>query len=68
LALGVIFQRRECRVRSHCGVSGGGISRLFFAKSGRSVVLNQSDPGALEERFLGLKPALEAAVRNHDAL
>src|SRR6266404_4915123 len=32
------------------------------AGSGRSVALNQSNPGALDERFFGLKPALEAAV------
>jgi len=34
----------------------------------KMVALNRDDPGALDERFLGLKPALEAAVRNHDAL
>lgn len=34
----------------------------------KMVALNRDDPGALDERFLGLKPALAAAVRNHDAL
>jgi len=34
----------------------------------KMVALNRDDPAALDERFLGLKPALEAAVRNHDAL
>lgn len=32
------------------------------------VALNRDDPAALDERFLGLKTALEAAVRNHAAL
>lgn len=32
------------------------------------VALNRENPAALDERFLGLKPALEAAVRNHAAL
>ena len=34
----------------------------------KMVALNREDPGALDERFLGMKPALEAAVRDHEAL
>ncbi len=34
----------------------------------KMVTLNRDDPGALDERLLGLKSALETAVRNHDAL
>ncbi len=34
----------------------------------KMIALNRDDPAALDERFLGLKPALEAAVRNHAAL
>ena len=34
----------------------------------KMLALNREDPGALDERFLGLKPALEAAVRDHSAL
>lgn len=34
----------------------------------KMVALNRDDPAALDERFLGLKPVLEAAVRNHHAL
>lgn len=30
--------------------------------------LNRTDPAAMDARFLGLKPALEAAVRDHSAL
>ncbi|MFM9978497.1 MAG: SDR family NAD(P)-dependent oxidoreductase [Sphingomonadaceae bacterium] len=30
--------------------------------------LNRTDPAAVDARFLGLKPALEAAVRDHSAL
>jgi hypothetical protein len=30
--------------------------------------LNRDDPGAMDERFLGLKPASEAAVTVHSAL
>jgi hypothetical protein len=32
------------------------------------MALNRSDPAAVDERFLGLKPALEAAVNDHSAL
>lgn len=34
----------------------------------RMAALNRDDPAALDARFLALKPALEAAVRNHTAL
>jgi hypothetical protein len=30
--------------------------------------LNRTDPAAMDARFLGLKPSLEAAVRDHSAL
>jgi short-subunit dehydrogenase len=32
------------------------------------IALNRKDPAAVDERFLGLKPALEEAVRDHSAL
>ncbi len=32
------------------------------------IALNRENPLALDERFGGLKPALEEAVRNHSAL
>jgi hypothetical protein len=32
------------------------------ARRGRSAALNQSNRGALGERFLGLKPALEKTL------
>lgn len=32
------------------------------------ITLNRENPAALDERFLGLKPALERAVRDHAAL
>ncbi len=34
----------------------------------QSIALNRSNPAALDERFLGLKPAFEAAVKDHSAL
>lgn len=34
----------------------------------RMIALNRDDPGAVDERFLGLKPALEDAVKDHSAL
>lgn len=34
----------------------------------KMIALNREDPAALDERFLGLKPALERAVRDHAAL
>ena len=32
------------------------------------IALNRDDPAAVDERFLGLKPALEEAVKDHSAL
>ena len=32
------------------------------------IALNRTDPAAVDARFLGLKPALEAAVKDHSAL
>ncbi len=32
------------------------------------IALNRDDPAAIDERFLGLKPALEDAVKDHSAL
>jgi uncharacterized oxidoreductase len=32
------------------------------------ITLNRNDPSAVDARFLGLKPALEEAVRDHSAL
>lgn len=34
----------------------------------RMIALNRNDPAAIDERFLGLKPALEDAVKDHSAL
>ncbi|MCS0496259.1 SDR family NAD(P)-dependent oxidoreductase [Ancylobacter sp. MQZ15Z-1] len=34
----------------------------------RMIAMNRDDPAAVDERFLGLKPALEEAVRDHSAL
>ena len=32
------------------------------------IALNRENPAAVDERFLGLKPALEEAVKDHSAL
>jgi hypothetical protein len=32
------------------------------------IALNRDSPTAIDERFLGLKPALEEAVKDHSAL
>ena len=34
----------------------------------KMIALNRDDPRAVDERFLGLKPALEEAVKDHSAL
>lgn len=34
----------------------------------KMIAMNRDHPEAVDERFLGLKPALEAAVRDHSAL
>lgn len=34
----------------------------------KMIALNRDDPAAVDERFLGLKPALEEAVKDHSAL
>jgi hypothetical protein len=34
----------------------------------KMIALNRDDPAAVDARFLGLKPALEEAVRDHSAL
>ena len=34
----------------------------------KMIALNQQNPQALDDRFLGLKPALEEAVKDHSAL
>ena len=34
----------------------------------KMIALNRDDPAAVDERFLGLKPALEDAVKDHSAL
>jgi len=34
----------------------------------RMIALNGKDPEAVDESFLGLKPALEEAVKDHSAL
>jgi short-subunit dehydrogenase len=34
----------------------------------KMIALNRDDPAALDKRFLDLKPALGAAVRDHSAL
>jgi hypothetical protein len=32
------------------------------------IALNRDNPGAVDERFLGMKAALEDAVKDHSAL
>lgn len=34
----------------------------------KMIALNRENPRAVDERFLGLKPALEEAVKDHSAL
>lgn len=34
----------------------------------KMIALNRKDPAAIDERFLGLKAALEEAVKDHSAL
>jgi hypothetical protein len=56
----------------------GVAQRASFRQKGRSrrggeartqiIALNRDDPAAIDKRFLGLKPALEEAVKDHVAL
>jgi hypothetical protein len=32
------------------------------------IALNRDNPAAIDDRFLGLKPALEEAIKDHSAL
>jgi len=34
----------------------------------KMIALNRDDPAAIDQRFLGIKPALAEAVRDHSAL
>jgi len=34
----------------------------------KMIAMNRDNPEAVDERFLGLKPALEQAVKDHSAL
>jgi uncharacterized oxidoreductase len=54
-------------------IIGGIEARSFEVMRGgetraQTIALNRDDPAALDERFLGLKAALEDAVRDHSAL
>lgn len=51
------------------GIEAGAIEVVRGGEArAQMVALNRDDPAALDERFRGLKPALEAAVRDHAAL
>lgn len=69
-SLGFMIQRVEDVVGSI--VEGIEADALEVVRGGEAraamVRLNQTDPAAVDARFLAMKPALEEAVRDHDAL
>ena len=51
------------------GIEADALEVLRGGEARRAMVaLNLSDPAAVDARFAGMKPALEAAVRDHSAL
>lgn len=51
------------------GIETGAFEVIRCGKArARMIALNRDNPRAVDERFLGLKPALEEAVKDHSAL
>ncbi len=56
-----IINEPESKANSCHGGSGG-------ETRAQMIALNRKNPAAVDERFLGLKPALETATRDRKAL
>ena len=66
------FGRESAEAVAQAIVEGIEADALSVVRGGepraQMIALNRADPAALDTRFLGLKPALEDAVRDHAAL
>ncbi|MEZ0212565.1 MAG: SDR family NAD(P)-dependent oxidoreductase [Xanthobacteraceae bacterium] len=66
------FSREPASAVADAVVDGIETRRFEVIRGGeareRMIALNRDDPAAIDERFLGLKPALEEAVKDHSAL
>ncbi|MDR6830783.1 short-subunit dehydrogenase [Bosea sp. BE271] len=66
------FGRESAEAVAQAIVEGIEADALSVVRGGEAraqmIALNRADPAALDARFLGLKPALEEAVRDHAAL
>jgi short-subunit dehydrogenase len=66
------FTREPAAAVAEAIVSGIEANALEVARGGevrrQMIALNRDDPAALDERFAGMKAAIEKAVRDHSAL
>ena len=66
------FMREPAAAVAEAVVAGIEADVLEVIRGGEAraqmIALNRDDPAAVDERFLGLKPALEEAVKDHAAL
>ena len=66
------FSREPAADVAEAIVSGIETGALEVIRGGETrakmIAMNRDNPEAVDERFLGLKPALEAAVKDHSAL
>jgi short-subunit dehydrogenase len=66
------FAREPASAVAEAIVAGMEVNALEVIRGGETraqmIALNRSHPAAVDERFLGLKAALEEAVKDHSAL
>jgi hypothetical protein len=66
------FTREPAAAVAEAIVSGIEANALEVARGGevrrQMIALNRDDPAALDERFAGMKAAIEKAARDHSAL
>lgn len=66
------FSREPASAVAEAIVDGIEVEAFEVIRGGEAraqmIALNRDDPAAVDERFLGLKPALEEAVKDHSAL
>jgi uncharacterized oxidoreductase len=66
------FGREPASAVAHAIVEGIEAAAFEVVRGGEAraqmIALNRDNPAAVDERFLGLKPALEDAVKDHSAL
>lgn len=66
------FSREPASTVADAAVEGMEANAFEVIRGGEAraqmIALNRESPAAVDERFLGLKPALEEAVRDHSAL